>query len=369
MKRARLSKPLRQRILDGHPWIYDRAIELPRDAANGDVVDVVDDQGPIARAFVEPGSPIRARVLPDDPIAAVRAAVARRARDPLLAGCTGVRLIHGEGDQCPGLVIDKYADTACVVFDGPAAAAYWTPRLSDVIACLDVEHAWVRERGKKSAGAAAKGDPPELVEIHEDAARFGVDVRAGQKTGFFLDQRDNRRTIGKHARDLEVANLYCYTGGFSLHAALGGAAKVTSVDIAAPAIEALADNLARSGLGPAKHELVTSDVPAFLAKSRRQWDLVICDPPSFVPNEKSRQSGLPAYRKLFEASLAAVRPGGRLAFASCSSHVTEADLIEIASRSGPRVRLRALAGAASDHPVVPAFPEGRYLKFLFFDIS
>ncbi|MCX5741326.1 MAG: class I SAM-dependent rRNA methyltransferase [Proteobacteria bacterium] len=382
---ARLTKPLRARIRQGHPWIYDRAIELPRDAEVGEIVDVIDDEGPVAVAYCDPKSPIRARVLADDGAvegawtrARCAEAAARRARDPLLASCTGRRLIHGEGDRCPGLVVDQYADVGVVVFDGPAAQAFWTPRLADVVAGLatggaPLAHVWVRgERGnRREGGRSFLGDAPAIVEIAEDDARFIVDVRAGQKTGFFLDQRDNRRTIGRHAAGLEVLNLYCYTGGFSIHAALGGATRVTSVDIAAPAMAALAENLERSRLDPAQHDLVTADAFAYLASpaAARRWDLVICDPPSFVPNEKSRQSGLPAYRRLFQACLAAVRPGGRLAYASCSSHVTEADLVDIAALSGPSLRLRGIAGSASDHPVVPAFPEGRYLKFLFFDVG
>lgn len=370
---ARLTKPLRERIEQGHPWVYDRAVTLPADTAPGALVELVDGTGPIARGYADPKSPIRVRVLPPgDPIAAVRAAIVRRTRDPLLATCTAVRVIHGEGDRCPGLVVDRYGDVGVVVFDGPAASAYWAPMLPQLADALALPHLWIRgERGRsREGGYAFVGDPPPLVEIAEDAARFGVDVRAGQKTGFFLDQRDNRRTIRAHAAGAEVLNLYCYTGGFSIHAGLGGAARVTSVDIAAPAMAALGDNLVRSGLDPAQHELVTSDVFAFLERAQRRWDLVICDPPSFVPNEKSRQSGLPAYRRLFAAALAVVRPGGRLAFASCSSHVTEADLVEIAARvAGPRAVLRGVAGSASDHPVIPAFPEGRYLKFLFLDIS
>nr|MBA3539089.1 class I SAM-dependent rRNA methyltransferase [Deltaproteobacteria bacterium] len=237
-----------------------------------------------------------------------------------------------------------------------------------------IAHAWVRgERGRNRAeGVALRGDPPAEITISEDDARFGVDVRAGQKTGFFLDQRDNRRAIRRHAAGLEVLNLYCYTGGFSIHAALGGAARVTSVDLAAPAIAALTQNLARSGLDASGHELVCVDAFDFLARAAergRRWDLVIVDPPSFAPNEKARQSALGAYRRLARAGLDVTAPGGRFALASCSSHVTEADLIELLALVGPEIRIRAISGAASDHPLLAAFPEGRYLKFLFCDVG
>ena len=383
----RLTKPLRATIRAGHPWIYDRALAPPKGLVAGMIATVVDDEGPCATVFADPTSPIRARVLDlaiDRPIdgawvrARTEAAAARRTRDPLLVGCTGVRLVHGEGDGCPGLVVDHYGDTAVVVFDGAAASAFWRPRLADAIAGLErggatIAHVWVRgERGQRTAGEAWRGDPPALIPIHEDEAQFGVDVRAGQKTGFFLDQRDNRRTIRAHASGASVLNVFSYTGGFSIHAALGGATMVTSVDIAAPAIAALEANVALSGLPPEGHEAVATDAFDFFARSAkrgRRWDLVIVDPPSFAPSEKARPAALSAYRKLAVAALGVVEAGGRFALASCSSHVTEADLLELVGAIGSGLRLRFAGGAGSDHPVLPAFPEGRYLKFLFFDVG
>lgn len=386
-KTWRLAKPLRARIRAGHPWIYDRALAPPKGLEPGELAIVADEQGPIATVLADPASPIRARILDLDPGRAIdagwvrarsEAAAARRTRDPLLAGCTGMRLLHGEGDGCPGLVVDLYADTAVVVFDGAAAAAFWRPRLADAIAGLErggatIAHVWVRgERGQRAHGEAWRGDPPALIEIREDDARFHVDVRAGQKTGFFLDQRDNRRTIRAHAAGARVLNVFSYTGGFSIHAGLGGAAAVTSVDIAAPAIAALEANVALSGLAREQHEAVAEDAFAFLAravKRGRAWDLVIVDPPSFAPSEKARPAALSAYRKLAAAALSVVGSGGRFALASCSSHVTEADLLDAVSGIGMPLRLRGSSGAGSDHPVLPAFPEGRYLKFLFFDVG
>jgi 23S rRNA (cytosine1962-C5)-methyltransferase len=382
--RWRVTKPLRERIAGGHPWVFDRALApVPAGVAAGDVVTLVDDRGPIATAFADPGSPIRARVLDLDPDASCDGAWARsraadaagrRARDPLLAGCTGRRLIHGEGDGCPGLVIDAYADTAVVVYDGPAATRFWTARLPDVLDGLEaggasIAHVWVRgDRKERGGGEALRGAPPAEIVIAEDEARFAVDVRVGQKTGFFLDQRDNRRTIRRHAAGASVLNVFCYTGGFSLHAALGGATRVTSIDIAAPAIAAIARNLELSGLPANVHDRVATDAFEYLdqaAARGARWDLVIVDPPSFAPSEKARPAALKSYARLVDVALAVTSPLGRLALSSCSSHVTEADLLEICARPG--LRLRASAGAASDHPVLPGFGEGRYLKFLLVD--
>ena len=294
---------------------------------------------------------------------------------PDVAWCTVKRT------SSPGLVVDAYADTAVLVFDGVAAAAFWRPRLPAVLAGLqrggaELAHAWLRgQRGeRRSGGEAVLGNPPAEIAIAEDDARFAVDVRAGQKTGFFLDQRDNRRLVRRHAAGASVLNLFCYTGGFSLHAALGGATRVTSVDLAAPALAGLERSLALSGLSADAHERVCGDAFEVLARARhsdRHWDLVIVDPPSFAPAERLRPAALAAYRKLAAAAVAVVAPGGRFALASCSSHVSEADLLEQITHlpQAPMLRLRATGGAASDHPVLSAFPEGRYLKFLFFDLG
>jgi 23S rRNA (cytosine1962-C5)-methyltransferase len=384
--RWRLTKPLRARIREGHPWVYDRALApVPAQLAAGDVALLVDDEGPLALAFADPASPIRARLL-DVPEAVIdrgwkraraQAAAARRARDPLLVGCTGRRIVHGEGDHCPGLVIDVYADTAVVVFDGEASAAFWRPALAEVIdgivaGGIAIAHVWVRAvRGVKQEGSAFRGNPPAEIAIAEDEAQFLVDVRHGQKTGFFLDQRENRRTIRKHAAGASVLNLFSYSGGFSLHASLGGATHVTSVDIAPQAIATLHRNVERSGLPKDAHEGVVADVFDFLARARKQgrsWDLVIVDPPSFAPNERAKPNALAAYRKLAVVATEVVSAGGRFALASCSSHVTEPELLAMMATVRPDARLRLVAGAGSDHPVLPGFAEGRYLKFLFFDV-
>lgn len=388
----RLGKPLGEAIASGHPWIFDRALPLPAQRiAPGTVAHVEDERGFCGQVFLDPGSPIRARIVErdrkrplDDDWARARGrdAAARRVRDPQLVGCDGLRALHGEADAVPGLVVDVYAGVAVVVFDGAAASAFWTPRLPAVLAGLAdgglrFDRTWVKGDRRGAAPYAIGPEPPALVEIREDEARFAVDVVGGQKTGFFLDQRENRRTIGQHAAGASVLNLFCYTGGFSLKAALGGATQVTSVDSAPRAIESLQGNLRRTGLDASAHEPVCADAFEFLAQAKargRRWDLVIADPPSFAPSERTKTSALRGYGRLAEACLSVVEPGGRFALASCSSHITEADLCAVLAQAqaslgaSATLRLRHLAGAASDHPVLPAFPEGRYLKFLLCDL-
>ncbi|MBP9088184.1 MAG: class I SAM-dependent rRNA methyltransferase [Kofleriaceae bacterium] len=384
-----VTKPLRNAIVNGHPWIYDRALTLPAQTRAGDVVTLTDEQGPLATVFVDPGSPIAARVLEapaaDSP-SAINAAWAkrraqraaqRRSNDALLRDCSGRRLIHGEGDGCPGLVIDQYATTLVVVFDGAAANVFWTARLDAVLDGLAAGGAqfsdvWLRgERGVTEAHAY-RGNKPGLITITEGAARFVVDVVNGQKTGFFLDQRENRRLVGRLAHQQRVLNLYCYTGGFSVHAALGGASAVTSVDIAPRAIDAVATNFALNNIAGAHHQHICMDGFDYLAKSRhagRSWDLVIADPPSFAPNERAKPAALAAYKRLLLECVSVVAPGGYVALASCSSHISEADLIDLCAKHVPGVQLHVVMSAATDHPVIPGFPEGRYLKFLLLGIN
>jgi 23S rRNA (cytosine1962-C5)-methyltransferase len=379
----RLAKDLRRSLLLGHPWIYDRALQ-PARLAPGQLVEVSDRGGPLALGFADPDSPIRVRVLALEVSrevgadwAAARAARAARLRlaDPHLSGTDALRLVHGEGDSMPGLVIDLYGTTAVALTDGAGAAAFWADRMSAVIdgargAGVAIDRVWLRSR-RGPGRALVGGEPPADIAVHEDGARFAVDVRHGQKTGLFLDQRENRRYLGSLAAGRRVLNLFGYTGGFSLHADLGGAAHITTVDQARPAIEAAARNIEVSGRDRHRHELVCADAFAWLAEAAaagRRFEVVVCDPPSFAPRAQALDAARAAYRRLNALAFAVVAPGGLLLTASCSSHMTPADFRDAvagaAIDAGRRVLVRSVRGAASDHPVLPAFPEGDYLKFL-----
>ncbi len=354
--------------------------------AAGDVVSVADERGAFATAYVEPGAPIRARVLVREAGAdvgdawareAARVAAGHRRLPAELATTDALRAIHGENDGLPGLTVDVYAGIAVVVFDGAAAAAFWRPRMAAVMdgvreGGIDVSAVWTRAvRGEKrrTGTGSGTGTVPERVVMREGEARFGVDVRAGQKTGFFLDQRANRARVAQLARDARLLNLCSYSGGFSVQAGLGGAAHVTSVDLAAPAIADAERHWRDNGLAPGRHAGVVADAFDFLelARSRRErWDVVVADPPSFAPSEAARPRALAAYERLARLALGATARGGVLVLASCSSHVTEADLRAVlaAASSGRDVRVIEARGAAADHPTIPGFPEGRYLKLL-----
>ncbi len=379
-----LRKKLRRYILRGHPWVFDKGVADTEGFAAGDLVSVVDEQGPMAVAFVDPKSPIRLRILDLHANAKVdggwlqwrvRKAALRRSKDAGLATTNALRLVHGEADGIPGLVVDIYAGHAVVLLDGAAAQALWLPMLSHLKQGISSGGFTLKSISVRRVGRERKwiGEaPPRSTKIFEGDAVMEVDLLHGQKTGLFLDQRANRKLVGERSDGLNVLNLFSYTGGFSLAAALGGAKSTTSVDIAAPAIAAAKRNFQLSGLSVKRHEFVAADVFDFLRdaiKSRHTYDLVICDPPSFASSEKALKKGLRAYRSVNEMALRVVAPGGAFCSASCSSHVTDQHMLDVladASRDAERdLVICDQRGAASDHPMRPGFPEGRYLSFFY----
>ena len=380
-----LQKELSRHIHAGHPWIWRDAL-AHASLATGAVVDVHDRGGRfVARGLWDARSPLAVRVFTLDEDEALDGAMIRRRVADALAARRGViefsgpaetnafRMVNGEGDFLPGVVVDLYHDTAVVRFDGDAARALEGDVVSAVVAAgrpLGLARVYERSRGAKGK-ALFGGEPPAVVEIRERGVRFAVDVIHGQKTGTFLDQRDNRAAIRPWAAGVAVANLFSYTGGFSVHAALAGARTVVSVDSAAPALASARDNFALNGIDPDAHRFECADVFEWLARGkaeRRRFELMIVDPPSFAPSEKSVDKALAAYRDLFAESLALVAPGGVLAAASCSSHVDmEAFLGAIrdaSARARRPLRILETRGQPGDHPTVPAFKEGRYLKFV-----
>jgi 23S rRNA (cytosine1962-C5)-methyltransferase len=217
-----------------------------------------------------------------------------------------------------------------------------------------------------------RGDaPPDAIAVREGAARFLVDVRAGQKTGFFLDQRDNRTRLGAQARGAEVLDVFSYTGGFVLAALLGGAAHVTAVESSADALARARENVAASGFDPQAVDWLEADAFACLrrlAESRRRFDLIVLDPPKFAPTERHVARAARAYKDINLWALRLLRPGGRLFTFSCSGAVDGALFQSIvagaAVDAGVDGRIVARLGAAADHPVALSFPEGEYLKGL-----
>jgi 23S rRNA (cytosine1962-C5)-methyltransferase len=404
---VKLAKPLERSIRAGHPWVYREALALDggakkalrgarsglipksiggssfRAPSTGSAVDIIGTDGKfVARGLFDSRSPIAVRVATldraqplDESFIRARVRSALRARRGAFDAATtdAFRWLNGEGDFLPGVVVDVYGPVAVVRLDGDAVRVWrdWVvAAVVDEGRPLGIAHVLERSRGGRGEllhGAA----PSSPVEIRENGVRFAVDVVHGQKTGFFLDQRENRRAIRPFCAGVEVVNLFGYTGGFSVHAALAGARRVTTVDVAALALADARNNFALNGLDPARHLFDAEDAFAWLDRARadgRRYGVVITDPPSFAPSEKALQKALGAYRDLHARALALVDDGGILCAASCSSHVTMdafvGTLRDASDKTRRPLRLLELRGQPADHPTPPAFAEGRYLKFV-----
>ncbi len=385
MARVRLSKALERAIGSGHPWIFRDALDgkLP---APGEVVTVLDRKGRfLARGLAERGAiGVRVFTTVDRPVdralldARLDAALRLR-RELAPADTDGLRLIHGEGDRLPGLVVDRYADTAVLKLDGDAIVAWRgviEASLRERLPSLGVGRILRRSgRGDDKRVEPIVGELPTApIEIREHGMRLLVDLVHGQKTGMFLDHRPNRLrarelitglvAVGEAPR---VANLFGYTGGFSIAAGLGGAASVVTVDVAAPALELATRGWLQNGLDPGRHYAAPVEVERWLAdqRGRKGFDLIVADPPSFASKQASRDRAIAAYRALHQNALPAVRDGGYYLAASCSSRVDRAafeDTLRHAARSvGMSLQVLERSGAGFDHPVPLGFPEGEYL--------
>jgi len=368
---VKLRKDLARSVRRGHPWLYRDALAASDSIADGAVVEVLDRGGRrLATGFWDANGPIAVRVLSLEPVSDVAALVRerlggawQRRRAALdLTRTNAFRLVHGEADALPGVHIDAYADLASVRFDGSGARAFYAELWS---ALLELDGLILRSIVDREHRG---GSVP--VEVLENGLKFAVDLGSGQKGGLFLDQRENRVEVEQRARGRRVLNLFGYTGAFSLYAARGGAVSTDTVDSAKPAIEAARVNFALNGFSGAEHAFIAADAFAFLehaARERRSWDLVISDPPSFARSKAALPAARDAYRRLHRLGAAVVAPGGLFCPASCSSHVGRDDFVEFVHEgvrsSGRQFQLETLRGAGVDHPSLPAFPEGDYLKF------
>jgi 23S rRNA (cytosine1962-C5)-methyltransferase len=375
-----LPESLESRLDAGHPWIYRDHVPPRFSAKPGDFVRI--ECGRFgAWAIWDAESPIALRVLSrhEPPSAAwvkARLDEAWQLRKQLLPpGTDAFRLLFGEGDGLPGVVVDVYAGFAILVSYSSALGrivAWVAEALLERPEIRGVCERVTRRKERASELRRLSGEaPPELVMVEEHGLRYEVDFEAGQKTGLFLDHRENRRYLRELSRDKRVLNLFSYTGAFSVSCAAGGASHVTSVDIAAPAIEAAARNIAHNALPASAHSGVAADVFEFLngAKARgERWDLVIADPPSFASSRAELFGALRAYKKLHAAALSVLTPGGLYAGASCTAQVSpdafRQTLAEGAARVGQRLTVVHEAAHAPDHPYAAGHLEGRYLKFV-----
>jgi 23S rRNA (cytosine1962-C5)-methyltransferase len=373
-------------VLRGHPWVWQDAIVFSEARAAGDEVALLshDDRKAIGTGLFDPDSPIAVRVWTstgaaiDAELVRTRLSRAVALRRALFEDgrTTAYRLVNGEGDRMPGVVIDRYANAAIVRPDGAAAEAL-VRRFREVFTSVLVAEAGVHSIALRTSARGeavrleelAGGKAPDTVVVLEHGVPFVVDLAKGQKTGAFLDQRENRRRVGALAAGRDVLNLFSYAGGFSLHAAKAGARSITSVDIAAGAHATAHASFREAGLDPQSYEWVTADVTAFLKQAKSKgsnWDLVVSDPPSFAPSERTLPRALASYRALHRACAAVLAPGGIFCASSCSSHVNFqafTSTLDDAALGRSDLVLTEVTGQPHDHPTLAAWPEGRYLKF------
>ncbi|MET0286113.1 MAG: class I SAM-dependent rRNA methyltransferase [Polyangiales bacterium] len=381
MPRAvRLNRPLERAILAGHPWIYRDALAA-FSAPPGELVDVFDKRGRLIAKGVVDAGPIGVRVYTTqakERVGAelfrerILAAFALRAR-ALPPETDAYRLLHGEGDRLPGVVVDRYGDFAVLKLDGEGVLPFRDELGSILEAPLrELGVRGLLTRTSRKLGSEVEqlwGDAPEReVTVRERGMRLLANLWEGQKTGLFLDHRESRARVRSLSRDLSVLNLYGYTGGFSVAAGLGGASEVTTVDLAKPAIDLAARTFSANDL-PQPHHALAEDVAEFLRRAheeKRRYQLVIADPPNFAPAQAKLEGALESYATLHGSALGLIEPGGMYLAASCSSHVRSGDFLDTL-REGARRARRVLTileqtGAPFDHPRLLAFPEGDYLK-------
>jgi 23S rRNA (cytosine1962-C5)-methyltransferase len=370
-------------VLNGHPWIFSGAVErVEGDGSSTKLVDVYDHKTAwLARGFYNPQSQIRARLLTWRKEEIDRGFFSRRLahalafrRAHLPASTTAYRIINGEGDFLPGLTIDRYGGfLVCQIFS--AGMALFKNDIVDYLSRLDsIEGVFERSEGRSgdeegleaSVGVLSGAAPPDLIPIQENTFKFLVDVRRGQKTGFFLDQRDNRAFVCAIARQKTVLNCFAYSGAFSVYAFAGGAREVVSLDSSLPALELAEKSLQLNGFGNCPGEILRGDAFAYLKEIERKFDLIVLDPPSLAHRRSDSAAAAGGYKFLNLHALKHLNPGGLLLTFSCSPHVPlelfQKIVFGAAVDARRKVAVIKRLGHPLDHPVSLHHPEGEYLK-------
>ena len=368
-------------VLRGHPWIFSGAVQQADNIHPGDWAEVLDFKGQyLASGHVGNGSILvrvlsRTQELPNHGFWKNRLQSCFDIRKKLFGDFSqtnAYRLVHGEGDGLPGLIIDIYAD--CAVIQAHSHGMYHAQK--EIAAALDEVYSgnlktiYAKSRASmhdpNADDAFLKGETPETVAL-ENGISFKVNWVAGQKTGFFLDQRENRQLLAHYSAGKTVLNTFCYTGGFSVYALKAGATAVCSVDISEKAVALAAENATLNGFEK-NHTTVAADVPQYLKDNKEAYDIVVLDPPAFAKNLSKKHQAVMGYKRLNQLGIQTVKPGGLLFTFSCSQVIDDtlfANTVTAAGiEAGRNARILHRLGQGPDHPVNLFHPEGHYLKGL-----
>lgn len=387
MASVTLRKTRETRVRAGHPWIYASEIEkVEGDFQNGDIVDVLNFRGGfIGRAFYNPVSQISIRMLTTVDEPCDRGFFRERIQDAWeyrkrLCDPESCRLIYSESDFMPGLVVDKFGDYLSVQI-----LSLGMERIKDMIVELLVEVVNPRgiyERsdvpvrryeGLEQRSGLLYGDVPDQIDMYENGILFSVDLKDGQKTGFFLDQKQNRAGIAPFCKDARVLDCFCHNGSFSLHAAKFGARSVLGVDISEDALVVARENARRNNLDNVTFEAHNCfDHLRELTDAGEKFDLVVLDPPAFTKSKATVESALRGYKEINLRGLKLVKSGGYLVTCSCSQHIStemfQQMINEAVRDSKKRVRMIEYRTQGYDHPILPASPETKYLKCMYLQV-
>jgi len=372
-----------RRIRGGHPWVFSNEIgAIEGEPADGSIVDVCDARGAfLGRGYWNRRSLIAARLLTrgrdtiDAGFFVKRLERAKRFRERVLPGAQAARVVYGESDQLPGLVVDRYGDVLAVQI----LTLGMEVRADEIREAL--ERVFAPRGAWRLADSALRtleglalerapwwGDPPDRVEVEVEGFRVEANLATGQKTGLFLDQRLNRRRAEELAKGRKVLDLYCYQGEWTLHALRGGAAGVTAMDSSQPALDAAARNLERNGFagGATLRRGQALDAMREMEAEGTRFGMVILDPPALIKSGKHLAAGARAYRELNRAAMSLLEEEGVLVTCSCSHHLDDASfrqvLLEAARAAKRPMRVLGWSGESPDHPQLLAVPETHYLK-------
>ncbi|HSR36209.1 MAG TPA: class I SAM-dependent methyltransferase [Desulfurivibrionaceae bacterium] len=371
-----------------HPWIFSGAIDrVEGDPASGATVAVQAADGtPLGWGAWSPESQITVRLWSTDPKAMIdadffraRLTQALASRPPLAGSDNALRLVNGEPDGLPGLIVDRYADfLVAQIFS--AGAEHWKNTIADLLleltGCTGIyerSEAEVRDKEglPRCCGRLAGAEPPPLIEISEGGFRYQVDIRQGHKTGFYLDQRDNRARVARYCQEAAVLNCFAYSGGFSVAALGNGARLVENIDTSAAALALARQNIALNGFAEERTRSTEGDVFRVLRRyveEGKRFDVVILDPPKFIESRRHLERASRGYKDINLLAFKLLTPGGILATFSCSGlmdrELFERTVAYAALDAGREARVLEWLDQAADHPAALHFPEGKYLKGL-----